>query len=208
MAVKTRPITVQEYNDIINKLCTTFNYQVVDKNGEIKEKLFRASYKVAFALELQANLGLRIGDILNLKLDDFIPDGLGNYKIYIKEQKTGKIKDVVINNNIYKEIKIYALENNIKNDERLIDMTVRNVQIQLKTICDVLGLKNVSTHSFRKFYAMRVFEDNNYNFEVVRALLNHSNVGITQKYLGVTTEEIERASKNHNYMRSNLYSSR
>lgn len=208
MAVKTRPITVNEYNDIINKLCTTFNYQVVDKNGEIKEKLFRASYKVAFALELQANLGLRIGDILNLKLDDFIPDGLGNYKIYIKEQKTGKIKDVVINNNIYKEIKIYALENNIKNDERLIDMTVRNVQIQLKTICDVLGLKNVSTHSFRKFYAMRVFEDNNYNFEVVRALLNHSNVGITQKYLGVTTEEIERASKNHNYMRSNLYSSR
>lgn len=204
MAVKTRPISVEEYNLILNKLCSTFTYTVENKDGEIEEKLFRASHKVAFALELQANLGLRIGDVLDLTLDSFISNGKGGYKIYVKEGKTGKIKDVEIDSNIYKEIKIYALENNIKSNEKLVNMSVRNIQIQLKTVCDVLGLKNVSTHSFRKFYAMRIFESTGYNFEVVRVLLNHSNVGVTQKYLGVTSEEITKASINHNFMRSNL----
>ena len=131
-----------------------------------------------------------------------MPDGRGSFKLSKVEEKTGKTKDVVINDNLYNNIKLYTLENNIKSDELIIQMTVRNVQAQLKIVCDELNLQNVSTHSFRKFYAMRIFEDSNYNFEVVRALLNHSNVAITQKYLGVTTEEIERVSKNHNYMRN------
>lgn len=202
MAVKTRPITTEEYNLILDKMCSEFTYEVQDKNGNTKEKLFRPNFKVAYALQLQASLGLRIGDVLQLKLNDFVPDGRGSFKLSKVEEKTGKTKDVVINDNLYNNIKLYTLENNIKSDELIIQMTVRNVQAQLKIVCDELNLQNVSTHSFRKFYAMRIFEDSNYNFEVVRALLNHSNVAITQKYLGVTTEEIERVSKNHNYMRN------
>lgn len=202
MAVKTRPITIDEYNLILDKMCSEFTYKVENKDGEIKDKLFRANFKVAYALQLQASLGLRIGDVLKLKLNDFIPSGRGDFKLSVVEQKTGKEKEVVINDNLYNNIRLYTLENNIKANETIIKMSVRNVQMQLKLVCDQLGLHNVSTHSFRKFYAMRIFEDNNYNFEVVRALLNHSNVAITQKYLGVTAEEIEKASKNHNYMRS------
>lgn len=202
MAVKTRPITLEEYNMILDKMCSSFTYKVENKDGEMKDKLFRANFKVAYALQLQASLGLRIGDVLKLKLNDFIPSGRGDFKLSVVEQKTGKEKEVVINDNLYNNIKLYTLENNIKANETIIKMSVRNVQMQLKLVCDQLGLHNVSTHSFRKFYAMRIFEDNNYNFEVVRALLNHSNVAITQKYLGVTAEEIEKASKNHNYMRN------
>lgn len=202
MAVKTRPISIDEYNLILDKMCSSFTYTVVDKDGKTKEKLFRANFKVAYALQLQANLGLRIGDVLKLTLNDFVPDGRGSFKLSKIEQKTGKEKEVVINDNLYNNIKLYTLENNIKPNEPIVKMSVRNVQTQLKIICDVLRIHGVSTHSFRKFYAMRIFEDSGYNFEVVRALLNHSNVGITQKYLGVTAEEIEKASKNHNYMRN------
>lgn len=202
MAVKTRPITIEEYDRILEKMCSQFTYTVIDKDGETKDKLFRANFKVAYALQLQANLGLRIGDVLKLTLNDFVPDGRGSFKISTIEQKTGKTKDIVVNDNLYNNIKLYTLENDIKPNEPIVKMSVRNVQTQLKIICDVLGIHGVSTHSFRKFYAMRIFEDSGYNFEVVRALLNHSNVGITQKYLGVTAEEIEKASKNHNYMRN------
>ena len=202
MSVKTRPITTDEYDRILNKLCSQFTYKIKNKNGETEEKLFRPSFKVAYALQLQASLGLRIGDVLKLTLNDFIPNGRGEFKITILEQKTKKTKDVVINGDLYNNIKLYTLENNIKSNERIINMSVRNVQIQLKVVCDELGIQGVSTHSFRKFYAMRVFEDNNYNFEVVRALLNHSNVGITQNYLGLQQEEVEKASRKHNYMRN------
>lgn len=204
MAVKTRPITIDEYNLILDKMCSEFTYKCEDKNGEIKDKLFRPNFKVAYALQLQANLGLRVGDVLKLRLNDFVPSGRGDFKLSVTEQKTKKVKDVVINNNLYNNIRLYTLENNIKADEPIVKMSVRNVQMQLKIVCDALELQGVSTHSFRKFYAMRLFEDSGYNFEVVRALLNHSNVAITQKYLGVTTEEIEKASKNHNYMRDNM----
>ncbi|MDY2882985.1 MAG: tyrosine-type recombinase/integrase [Romboutsia timonensis] len=202
MAVKTRPITIDEYNLILDKMCSTFTYKTTNKDGEVEDKLFRANFKVAYALQLQANLGLRVGDVLKLTLNDFIPDGRGSFKLSVTEQKTGKVKDVVVNDNLYNNIKLYTLENNIKADEPIVKMSVRNVQMQLKIVCDELGINSVSTHSFRKFYAMRLFEDSGYNFEVVRALLNHSNVAITQKYLGVTNEEIEKASKNHNYMRN------
>ena len=42
------------------------------KNGD---KEFRGNNRIATALVIQANLGLRIGDILNLRLQDIIRDG-------------------------------------------------------------------------------------------------------------------------------------
>ena len=47
MAVKTRPITTEEYNLILDKMCSEFTYEVQDKNGNTKEKLFRPNFKVA-----------------------------------------------------------------------------------------------------------------------------------------------------------------
>ena len=95
MAVKTRPITIDEYNLILDKMCSTFTYKTTNKDGEVEDKLFRANFKVAYALQLQANLGLRVGDVLKLTLNDFIPDGRGSFKLSVTEQKTGKVKMVI-----------------------------------------------------------------------------------------------------------------
>ena len=46
---------------------------------------------------------------------------------------------------------------------------------------------------------MRMFENNDYNFEIVRELLQHSTVAVTQKYLGVTSKQVANAIDNHNY---------
>lgn len=50
---------------------------------------FRPNNRIAACLILEANLGLRIEDILQLHLSDFIKDG-SNYRINITEQKTQK----------------------------------------------------------------------------------------------------------------------
>lgn len=90
------------------------------------------------------------------------------------------------------------MENGIKGGDNLFHrFSVRAVQKHLKLITDYLQLDDISTHSFRKFYAHTQYENSEHNIELVRDLLNHSSVGITQRYLGVTRKEVEEASKNH-----------
>lgn len=62
----TRPIEIDEYKKIMELLHTGFTYS---ENGV--EKRFRKNPKVALALMLEANLGLRISDILRLKIGNF-----------------------------------------------------------------------------------------------------------------------------------------
>ena len=205
VSTKTRLITVDEYNKILYTLCSSFEYEDKDKSGNLVIRKFRPATEVAFALELEANLGLRITDILQLTLDSFILDEQQEkYKLYFKEQRTNKVKDVCISSNIYKEIEAYALSLNKNSNDKLFCKSVRTIQSSLAIVCKKLGLKNVSTHSFRKFYAMRLYEDNDYNYEIVKELLNHSNVTTTQRYLGLSKKDIEQASKNHNYMLSDI----
>lgn len=50
---------------------------------------FKPNERIATCLVLEANLGLRISDILNLKMSDIIKDG-DRYRLDITEKKTSK----------------------------------------------------------------------------------------------------------------------
>ena len=47
------------------------------------------------------------------------------------------------------------------------------------------------------FFATDIFEKNNYNLVLVQQLLQHSSPTITQKYIGITSEQMEQALKGH-----------
>ena len=44
-----------------------------------------------------------------------------------------------------------------------------------------MKLENISTHSFRKYFATHIYINNNYNVALVRELLQHSDLKTTQK---------------------------
>jgi len=190
----TRVITVEEFTSIITAIKTGFSYT---EDG--KTKKFRANPRMAFALQLEANLGIRIGDVLSLTPNSFKPNGRGGYMIDIIEEKTGKSRTFDIQTELYNIIQSYADDNELGKYDLLFPIKVRGLQKNLKIVTEYLKLDNVSTHSFRKFYAMRIFESNDYNFEIVRELLQHSNVAVTQKYLGVTSKQVKNAIDGHNY---------
>ena len=193
--MKTRPITVEEYTTIITTIKQGFTYTGKDEN----KKKFRSNDRMAFALQLQANLGIRIGDVLALKPTSFKPNGRGGYMIDIIEEKTGKPRTFDVTSHVYTAIQSYVDAKELGKNDLLFSIKVRGLQKNLKIVTEYLGLQNVSTHSFRKFYAMRMFENNDYNFEIVRELLQHSTVAVTQKYLGVTSKQVANAIDNHNY---------
>ena len=184
----TRPLEMEEYKNIMELLQNGFKYTL-----EGKEKVFRPNMQVAIILYLQANIGLRIGDILSLKLSSF----KGN-KLEIREDKTDKLQYRDIDPDITNIIMRHALENNLKKIDSLFKITARAVQKQLKIVCDYLELENISTNSFRKMYATNQYEANNNNIELVKELLNHSSIATTQRYIRVSQKEINRASRNYN----------
>ncbi|WP_293656628.1 tyrosine-type recombinase/integrase [Anaeromicrobium sp.] len=187
--IKTKILTDQEYELII----TTIRGGFTTKDG----KQIKPNPRIATILTIMANLGLRIGDVMKLRLSDIIRDG-NRYRLDIKEEKTGKSREFTVPSEVFTFIQGYALEQGIRPNQRLFPITVRAVQKHLHcTTTQYLKLSGVSTHSFRKYFATSIYQDNNYNIELVRTLLQHSNSSITQRYLGVQLPEIEQALQKH-----------
>jgi len=191
MNKKTIALTTDQYESIIKLIQEGF----IDKEG----KQFRPNNRIATILILEANLGLRIGDILSLKLNNIIKDG-NRWRLDIKEEKTGKNRNFTVSNEIYNYIKMYCLENNINFNCKIFDIQKCIIQRQLKIVSDYLELKNISTHSFRKYYATELYNNNSHNIALVSKLLQHSSSAITQRYIGISTQEVEEAIAGHNHL--------
>lgn len=194
MNKKTVALSAEDYREIITAIQNGFEYE---QDG--KQKKFRANIQLATVLQLEANTGMRIGDILSLTMANIKKDGC-RYRLDVIEQKTGKARQFTIPTNVYAFLSEYAMNNNIGKDDFLFtvgnnkrQITERAIQKQLKIVCDYLGIENVSTHSFRKTFATIAYTDSNYNIELVRQLLQHSSTSTTQRYIGIGSKQIEEA---------------
>lgn len=180
---KTVALTTEQYKEIIGTMKRGFTG-------------CRPNERVATALMLEANLGLRISDIVNLRLDDIIHDG-ERYRLAIREKKTGKERVFTVPLALYQFIRCYCADNSIPSNEIIFPITERAVQKQLKLVCDYLGYEGISTHSFRKYYATEIYKNNDYNIALVQQLLQHSSTAVTQRYIGIQQKQVEEAIEKH-----------
>lgn len=188
MNKKTIALTEEQYKNIISTMRAGF----VCPDGHI----VKPNKKIATALTLEANLGLRISDILQLRLSAIIRDG-DRYRLNIVEQKTKKKREFTVPTDIYIYIQNYALENNINPAVKLFDIGERAVNKHLHLVCDYLGYEGIGSHSFRKYFATSIYVNNNYDINLVRVLLQHSSTVTTQRYIGIQNKNIEDALQNH-----------
>lgn len=180
---KTVALTTEQYKEIIQTM----------KEGFCG---CRPNERIATALVLEGNLGLRISDILSLRLCDIVMDG-DRYRLEIVEQKTGKKRIFTVPLVIQQYVENYCLRNGIRREERIFPITERAVQKQLKIVCDYLGYEGISTHSFRKWYATEIYKSNGCDIALVQRLLQHSSAATTQRYIGIEPQRIEEAIQGH-----------
>lgn len=183
MNKRTRAIDDETYKQIISTMQKGFKYEGVQ---------YKPNERIATVLQLEYNLGLRVGDILNLSMDSFMRDG-NRYRLDIHEQKTGKYRNFTVPVKIYNFIRDYAYDNSINPKARLFPITERAVLKHLKVTCEYLKIEGIGSHSFRKAFATNVYVNNHYNIELVRVLLQHSSVTVTQRYIGIGSKELEDA---------------
>lgn len=186
---KTRPVTRGEFDSIISTIQKGF----VAPSGE----RIRPNAKIAAALVIEGNLGLRIGDIVKLRLSDIICEN-GKFSLDIIEQKTKKSRRrFTIPSEVYIYLQNYALQMGMSQHDRLFPICARTIEHHLQNACEYLGLIGVGTHSFRKFFAVSIYKANGNDAVLIQTLLNHSSLQVTQHYLSVEPEQVEKALKNH-----------
>lgn len=183
MNKKTKALTTAQYKEIIQTMREGFCG-------------CRPNDRVATALVLEGNLGLRISDIIKLRPCDIVKDG-DRFRLEVVEQKTGKSRVFTVPLLIQQYIENYCLRNTIRRNDLIFPITERAVQKQLKIVCDYLDLEGVSTHSFRKWYATEIYNKNDHDIALVQRLLQHSSASTTQRYIGIEPEKIETAIQNH-----------
>ncbi|MBR1776006.1 site-specific integrase [bacterium] len=141
---------------------------------------------------LGINSGLRISDLLNLKISDV----KNKNKVQIIEKKTGKKK-------IFPIIKpIKNLINNITKNKSENDWLFKSqkgegaiTRIQayriLKQVSKIAKLSiNIGTHTLRKTFGYHFYKKTK-DIALLQSILNHSSPKVTLKYIGINQEIIE-----------------
>jgi integrase len=133
--------------------------------------------------------GLRFSDLIKLDWRIF-----KNGDLTINEQKTGKKRVITFSKNLL------SIVDPIKKDTGLIFVSQKGTPYEIQSLNRILKTifknqlltKNISTHTMRKTYGRQVWELNNRSEAGLIALMdlfNHSSLGITKAYLGITAED-------------------
>jgi integrase len=141
---------------------------------------------------LGINTGLRISDLLKIKINDV----KGKTSTKVKEGKTGKSRMVNVKN-IYDELNAYI--NTLTGTEWLFpsrkgDKPITRVQAyrQLNKAADFAGVEAVGTHTMRKTFGYWYYKKTK-DIVKLMTIFNHSDPQETLGYIGVIQEEIDES---------------
>lgn len=172
---------------------------------KVKQYLFGKENKRDYMLFVVGiNVGLRAGDLLQLRIKDILNSGKIVDSVKLKEEKTDKYREFTLNNSAKDAIRLYL--NNIKEyspDNYLFKsakgdncpLTVESAHKIIKTLLRDLNIKgNFGTHTLRKTFAYHTYsnniKDNPAILDTLQKMLNHSSTAVTLRYIGITKEVI------------------
>ncbi len=174
---------------------TTSDYLNFDAtlNKAIKMIKSDKNYKLGFLVIFGINTGLRISDILKLRYEDLNGDSM-----LLIEMKTNKKRMIRLNENVKNALSLLKERDSVcegfvfKSNQG----TVYSKQYINRKLKELFGGKSlaVSTHSLRKTFGRRVWENNNQTDKALiylSELFNHSSPAITKRYLGIRQEELD-----------------
>ena len=146
---------------------------------------------------LGINNGLRISDLLNLKVKHVKGLKAGEY-ISIKEVKTRKDNILMVNKATHKALKAYFDTTDLKDDDPLFissktkkALTKSAANHLVKRWCEEVGLiGNYGTHSLRKTFGFIQRTCFGVGFELLCKRFGHYSPAITMRYLGIADKEV------------------
>lgn len=164
-----------------------------EKIEEMKSELLKQGYRDYMLFVIGINTGLRISDLLKLKVSD-VKD---KTHILLTEQKTSKTKRFLINSQLKQDIDKYI--NNMGNDEYLFqsqkgdNKAISRVQAYriLNKAAEQVGLEEIGTHTLRKtmgYWHYKQYKD----VALLQDIFNHSAPSVTLAYIGINQDIMDK----------------
>lgn len=168
-----------------------------NKIEEIKNILLKDNYRNYLIFVLGINTGLRIGNMLDLKVEDV----RNKNHIILNEKKSGKSKKFFINSVLRNELDRYILD--MADYEYLFQS--RNGSNQplsssqsyriLSKAGEKADLDSIGCQSMRKTFGYHHYKQHK-DVAFLQQLFNHSAPSVTLEYIGVNQDIMENSMKN------------
>jgi len=167
----------------------------MDLIEKLKVIFKKQNYRNYFLFIFGINSGLRISDILRLKVSDV----RNKTHVVIIEKKTGKEKRFKLNTNLQTEVKEYI--SNMSNDEYLFTpvngkskkpISREMAWIILNKAAKELGLEEIGTHTLRKTFGYHFYQKTK-DVALLQNIFNHSSPSVTLRYIGINQDIIDNA---------------
>ena len=149
---------------------------------------------------LGINTGLRVGDLLQVRVSDIMQRGY----IIRREQKTGKQTEIRFSPKVLAELRrllatrrgtelIFTSPQLQRRGEPIDRMTAYR---WIVTACRRAGITEpVGCHTLRKTYGYHFYQQHR-DVAMLMEIFNHASEAITMRYIGVTQEQINQKRQN------------
>lgn len=169
-----------------------------EKIREMQSYLESIHPKWSIMFKLGVLTGLRVSDILNLKVEDI------DLCVKVKEQKTGKYRKINVPDGLYVELKKFIREYKLSKGDYLIFSNKKDdnggqkavsrqqayrVMNDASKMCNLK--ETIGTHGMRKTMAYHLYQKDK-DIALVQYVLNHSNSETTLRYIGVRQEQADK----------------
>ncbi|SDE12058.1 Phage integrase family protein [Priestia aryabhattai B8W22] len=173
----------------------TKNVQPLRSVEEIKKMenalLRYCGYRDYFLFLFGINTGLRISDILPLRVKDI----RHKTQFTITEKKTKKIRIIYINEILKAEINKYtaSMECNdflFPSKKGSSYITPTQAYRRLQKAAEIVGIEHTATHSLRKTFGYHHYKMHG-NLTILKEFFSHASTSVTKQYIGITDDELK-----------------
>ncbi len=152
--------------------------------------------KYALIFKFGINTGLRISDIIPVKVNDIFNEKW-QFREYLilNERKTAKEKKIKLNDTLRRCLNNYVKTQELNLNDYLFQSQkggyLGRIQVYkvLKEAATVMGIENFGTHSLRKTWGYWTYKISKYNIGLIMDTFNHSSPGITLRYIGINQDQ-------------------
>ena len=168
--------------------------------ADLKAALREWNEKYYIMLLIGLNSGLRVSDILKIKVSDVYRKRY----FYTDEQKTGKEKRISLPASVRDEIEDYIDRTHLKPEDYII-YSNKGGHINRKQAYKVLNdaakkcgiTERIGTHSMRKTFGYHYYQKYK-DITELQYIFNHSSPSVTMRYIGLTQDVIEDRMRDFN----------